>query len=147
MGVWKKEKALDMNYIIVTNNDRCIAQYQTVCSIVYHEEWIYLDVLLYARDLIHKGAILITHPMAGSLKPNQTPYRSIVLGAHSLTDKKPFEDVRLIENSISACKKFLKYKPLTAWSPTICEDFKTVDLSLIECAIGPASVLNQKYSI
>ncbi|HAZ36265.1 MAG TPA: GrdX protein, partial [Clostridiaceae bacterium] len=33
-----------------------------------------MDVLIKVRDLIHKGYVLLTHPLMGSVKPNQTPY-------------------------------------------------------------------------
>ncbi|MBO4880813.1 MAG: GrdX family protein [Firmicutes bacterium] len=37
------------------------------------------DVLTAARDRIHLGAKLLAHPMAGRLRPNETPYRTVVL--------------------------------------------------------------------
>jgi len=38
-----------------------------------------MDVINKCRDLIHQGAKLVTHPLAGSIKPWETPYRSIIL--------------------------------------------------------------------
>ena len=37
------------------------------------------DVLTTARDRIHLGAKLLAHPRAGRLRPNETPYRTVVL--------------------------------------------------------------------
>ena len=37
------------------------------------------DVLTAARDRIHLGAKLLAHPMAGRLRPNETPYRTVIL--------------------------------------------------------------------
>lgn len=37
------------------------------------------DVLTAARDRIHLGAKLLAHPMAGRLRPNETPYITVVL--------------------------------------------------------------------
>lgn len=37
------------------------------------------DVLTAARDRIHLGAKLLAHPMAGRLRPNETPYMTAVL--------------------------------------------------------------------
>ena len=37
------------------------------------------DVLTAARDRIHLGAKLLAHPMAGRLRPNETPYMTVVL--------------------------------------------------------------------
>ena len=38
-----------------------------------------LDVLITARDAIHVGSSLLTHPLCGNLRPNQQPFRSILL--------------------------------------------------------------------
>lgn len=127
-----------MGYTIVTNNSKCLEAYRERYTVDYHPEWTYLDVLLRARDLIHAGAQLITHPMAGSLKPNQTPYRSVVLGSESMEDKEPWRDVTLIEESIDACEKFLRCRALPTWHDKALEDFKTLDLSFLEGALSPA---------
>lgn len=127
-----------MGYTIVTNNDKCRTAYQGRYTVAYNRDWTYLDVLLHTRDLIHRGAQLITHPMAGSLKPNQTPYRSVVVGGYSLEDKAPWRDVALIEQSIEACEKFLRCRPLPRWQAQALEDFRTLDLSFLEGALSPA---------
>ena len=127
-----------MGYTIVTNNDKCRDAYQGRYTVDYNGDWTYLEVLLRARDLIHAGAKLITHPMAGSLKPNQTPYRSVVLGSESMEDKEPWRDVMLIEESIEACEKFLRCRPLPPWHEKALEDFRTLDLSFLEGALSPA---------
>ena len=76
------------------------------------------------------GYKLITHPMAGSLKPNQTPYKTVIVGKN--TGKTDYESIVLIENSLEAAHKFLKFKSTPNWNDKILNDFKTVDLSLIE---------------
>ncbi|MCR4804967.1 MAG: GrdX family protein [Clostridia bacterium] len=37
------------------------------------------EVLRAARDRIHLGAKLLAHPMAGRLRPNETPYMTVFL--------------------------------------------------------------------
>lgn len=37
------------------------------------------DVLMAARDRIHLGQKLLAHPMAGRLRPNETPYVTVFL--------------------------------------------------------------------
>ena len=95
-----------MGYTIVTNNVQCKDRYQGEYEVRYNGDWSYLDVLFEVRNLVHLGKLLITHPMAGSLKPNQTPYRTVVLGDKTMEDKKAYEDIELIENSIESCQKF-----------------------------------------
>lgn len=125
-----------MRYLIVTNNSKCWEKYHEKYAVEYREEWTYLEVLFHCRDLVHRGGQLVTHPMAGSLKPNQTPYRSVVLADDTAEDKEPWRDVELMENSIAACEKFLRCRALPLWPPNMREDFKTLDLSFIEGALS-----------
>lgn len=37
------------------------------------------SVLLAARELIHQGWVLLGHPLYGNYRPNQQPYRSLLL--------------------------------------------------------------------
>lgn len=122
-------------YILVTNNQKCFDKYEPLLTVEFSETWTYLEVLLRARDLIHNGLTLVTHPMAGSLKPNQTPYRSVVLSDTTLEDKSPYDDVIMIENSISNCQKWLRNRPLPPLYDFIKNDFRTLDLSFIESAM------------
>lgn len=127
-----------MSYLIVTNNSKCYDYYKDRYEVEYNPDWTYLEVLIRVRDLVHTGAQLITHPMAGSLKPNQTPFRSVVLGSESMEDKEPWWDVTLVENSIDACQKFLRCRPLAHWQQRALDDFKTLDVSFIEGALAQA---------
>jgi len=96
----------------------------------------YMHVLKSTRDYIHRGHTLLTHPLAGSVKPNETPYKSIMI----TTEKKRLnlESVKIIEESIYTCEKFVTttknghLKRLT--------DFQYIDCSLIENAIAQASL-------
>lgn len=125
-----------MQLTIVTNNPKCHRQYSPRYEVLFDPTWDYGDVLKRSRDLVHQGQLLLTHPMAGSLKPNQTPYRSIVLSDTTLEDKEPYQDVLLMENSMAAYEKFLQCRKLPNWTESIREDFQTLDLSHIEGALN-----------
>lgn len=123
-----------MNKIIITNNSKVFDKYNNLYEIIYLENGSYTDVLYKTRDIIHTSSKLLTHPMAGSLKPNQTPYKSVIVG--TINDKTDFESVKLIENSIEAALKFMKFKQTPNWNERILNDFKTVDLSFIENVVN-----------
>lgn len=123
-----------MDKIIITNNSKIFEKYKVVYEILFLENENYIEVLYKTRDKVHQGYKILTHPMAGSLKPNQTPYKSIVL--QNTVGKTDYESVKLIENSIEAAQKFLKFKSTPKWSERILNDFKTVDLSFIENVIN-----------
>lgn len=122
-------------YRIVTNNSLCRDKYQELIPVDFLEGKGYMDVLLAVRDYIQKGWRLETHPMTGSLKPNQTPYKSIMVSDLPLDQEEFYSQEMTIENSILSCRKFLEIKQTPDWSEEIRKDFMIVDLSLIEGAI------------
>lgn len=123
-----------MKKIIVTNNDKVFEKYKNNFKVLFLEDGRYMDVLNETRDKVHRGYVLLTHPMAGSLKPNQTPYKSIII--EEALETIDYESVFLIEQSIEAANKFLRFKATPKWSERILNDFKTVDISLIENVIS-----------
>jgi hypothetical protein len=58
--------------------------------------------------MIHKGAKLITHPLMGSIKPNETPFRSIIVSEGEGTSL-DIESLVIIESSIASAEKFQRY--------------------------------------
>ena len=76
---------------IITNNPlvvRCLSDYY---EIEYHEIS-FREILVKVRDLVYEGYELRTHPIAGSVKPNETPYKSIVLSKKKLDFVKNCDD-------------------------------------------------------
>lgn len=118
--------------ILVTNNGRAASKYDGhLCEIhLFHS---YEEVLIKARDLIYTHHKLLTHPQASSLKPNQTPYRSILLYSEGSGDN--MEDIRLIEDAISAFQKWNAIKKTPPYDEKIAYDYQTIDLSMIENVI------------
>ena len=129
-----------MKYFILTNNSLAAEELGNTHEIRFVEGEL-KDVFIEARDLIHQGAVLLNHPLYGSVKPNETPYRSLLLHlTNSSTDSgcasvDP-ESVRLIGNAVSVCDKFTAKKETT--DPRILQDFQVVDLSLLKSAMESA---------
>lgn len=118
-----------MNGILITNNPEAEKKYLTSMKTVYLENTDYIHVLYAARDKIHEGHKLLTHPLSGSVKPNQTPYKSIVVSEEAA--QLDFESLKIIEDSIVIAKKLLDEKPTRKYTQKILEDFKLIDLDLI----------------
>jgi hypothetical protein len=88
----------------------------------------FLGVLKAARDRIHLGHELLTHPLSGSVKPWETPYKTIVLSdAKGALDEK---GLSVIEESIQACIR-LKPKAAREWSEKTLADFRLIDYNLV----------------
>ena len=119
--------------IIVTNNILSLDAFNNKWQVDFIEGSL-LDVLICVRDYIHKGHILLTHPLMGSIKPNQTPYKTVVI-SFKFENQVDFDSLMFIENSIESTKKLLSNSPLRDWKESILEDFRVIDFDLINNAI------------
>lgn len=122
-------------YLLVTNNRLCFEKYKDRVRVDYLEDGSYLDVLVRARDYVQKGSRIETHPMAGSIKPNQTPFRSVLLSDRKMDGDEVIENELMIEDAVLMTKKFLSDRPVRKWDESIVNDFRQVDLELISGAI------------
>lgn len=93
------------------------------------------QLLIEVRNEIHKGCRLLSHPLSGSVKPNETPYKSVLVtqpeGGVDL------QSLELIENSIRAAEKFpVKYPTMP---DSIRADFRLIDYTLLQSALQAAT--------
>lgn len=119
-----------MDIILITNNSKVNSKYKDRMDVIYDEGFMFLDVLTYTRDRIHQGHDLLTHPLSGSIKPNETPYKSIIISKKR--NKLDEKSLKIIEASIESTEAFLKTKTTPPWAEGVLEDFRVIDLSLIE---------------
>jgi hypothetical protein len=117
---------------IVTNNPAVQIAYQERFPLEFITGG-YLDVLIKVRDRVHAGAVILTHPLSGSVKPNETPYKSIVLAQGTKLD---WDSLQLIENAITVVRGMLKDDIKRMHDPGFDLDFQTIDLSLLSSAIN-----------
>ena len=118
--------------IVFTNNISVCDRFNKAMHIHFIDGG-YIDVLYAARDEIHKGKKLISHPLMGSIKPNETPYRSIIID--NRVEELNMDSLLIIENSIERYRSFTNNKPSPCWSEKALKDFRFVDLKLIESAL------------
>ncbi len=97
-----------------------------------YQDITYIEILEKARDLIHKGYKLLTHPLYGSVKPNETLYRSVVLEEAEEFD---MQSLLLIEEAIVTAEKFKKNKMTPNWTESVKDDFRVIDFDLIKKTI------------
>ena len=114
---------------ILTNNPKAKDTYPEARLM----EGEFLDVILAARDLIHKGHKLISHPLTGSIKPKETKYKSILMTADA--GPMDMQSLRLIENAITTTNKFKEPKHNWPDPDKIDDDFQTIDLSLLNAGV------------
>ena len=67
------------NCKLVTNNPLCRAVFTGICPVEFVAADSCLSMLIRVRDMVYAGYRLYTHPLSGSVKPNETPYKSLLL--------------------------------------------------------------------
>jgi len=118
------------NFFVITNNPLVHNKWSDSTHVEF-KEGSYIDVLVTARDYIYEGHTLLTHPMAGSVKPNETPYKTVALSKGK--EKLDLESVEIISSSIQTCEKFAKNP--REYPEDVLEDFQQIDYSLIKNAL------------
>lgn len=125
--MWELKEA-----ILVTNNDRVYEKYKDTMKVLYMQS--YEEVLVKVRDLVYDRHVLLTHPQASSLKPNQTPYRSVIVYPKRKEDNT--EDILLIEKCLETYYQWQKIASTPKkYEERVAEDFKTIDLSVMDNVI------------
>lgn len=115
-----------MHYYIVSNNPMVLKHYP-VQAIAQNS---YQNVLLAVRDHIHQGSRLLSHPQAGSVKPYETPYRSVLISVEQA--ELDFNSLQQIENAIERFDALTSCKQLRDWPQRVLDDFQLIDFSLVK---------------
>lgn len=123
-----------MKFIIITNNPYVTKKFEETYELDYMDISL-LQVLIKAREMVHMGHKLLSHPLSGSVKPYETPYKSIMLSQEK--DKLDMESLEIMEQSIAVCEKF-KMKKRTYQGETL-SDFQLIDFTLIDGAVSSAN--------
>ncbi len=118
-----------VNYEILTNNPQVAATYPKASAFL---EGTVAQVFRRARDRVHHGAVLISHPLAGSVKPNESPYKSVLVSS----GEGPVDmgSLALIEGAAEVLRK-LGEKP-RRYTPAMLEDYQVIDLDLVHSAMS-----------
>ena len=118
-----------MKFVAVTNNLAFKEKYEAQFEVSYHDVPL-RELFIVVRDKVHLGYDLLTHPLSGSVKPNENPFKTIIISKDN--NKVMIDSLPLIELAIETYDKFAKrnidYKGKT-------EDFQLVDMCLAESAL------------
>lgn len=120
-------------YFIITNNPLVMEKLADGHNVIYLDVS-YEEVLLEVRNRIHQGAQLLSHPLSGSVKPGETPYKSVLVSKSG--GRTDMESLEIIEKAIETCRKFpIRWK---GFKEEVLEDFKLIDFTLISSAVSSA---------
>ncbi len=119
---------------IVTNNPMSKEKFEEKFKVEFIDVP-QLDILKKVRNYIHKGNRILTHPLMGSVKPNETPYRTVCV-SREVVNGVDLQSLEIIENAIGTTEKFLRDFNTPKWSEKILTDFQVIDSDLIDHAIN-----------
>ncbi len=120
------------NTLIISNNKLVKEKLSTFAEVTLIEGTL-LQTMEQSRDLIHRGYILLTHPLSGSIKPNQTPFKSIALEKRQ--GPVDFDSLTVMEESLARTRTLINDKATPDWPEKYLEDFRIIDLDLIKNAL------------
>lgn len=127
-----------MRRVLITNNPRVRDRFGNMerLEMFYLEDRTLLETLKRVRDEVHMGAKLLTHPLTSSIKPDETPFKSIVIQkSDNINFQIDMDSLMMITNSIEVVEKFLKGKNPKIYTQDILDDFQIIDLTTITSGI------------
>lgn len=117
---------------LVTNNPLCRKIFTGLCPVLFVEAQTCLEMLIRVRDMVYGGYRLYTHPLSGSVKPNETPYKSLLLSR--VPDTVPDgAEVMMIADAVATAEKLKK--PERILTEKTLQDFQLIDYTLIASAM------------
>lgn len=122
-----------MSFFILTNNPYVEKQFVSKYATEYLEVPL-AQILEAGRAYIHKGHKLLSHPLSGSVKPYETPYKSVMLS--KTRGSLDLESLHIIEESLENVRKFKGMK--REYSESVYRDFQMIDFTLIDGAVSSA---------
>lgn len=126
-----------MNFRVITNNPKVYRVYAKTCLVEY-QKVSYQEVLLQVRHYVQQGCRILSHPLSGSVKPGEMPYKSIMISSQAagIVD---MESELLIEQCLAVCNSFSDEG--RRWPACVLDDFQYIDYTLIASAVESARSL------
>lgn len=115
------------DFLIITNNPLVNEKLGNLYQVDFRPDACYRDILIAVRDLVYLGHALYTHPLSGSVKPNETPYKSVLVSDRvSAFDN---EMAEIMSESLTAFDKFPQKH--IHYTDKLLDDFRLIDFTLL----------------
>lgn len=118
-----------MAIVLLTNNPLVEKKLKQDIRVIFVESLDYLGILKEARNRIHQGAVLLTHPLSGSIKPSETPFKSVLLEEGNRMLDTP--SLQIIEDALQLAQRMIAQTETRNWTESILADFQLIDYDLI----------------
>lgn len=118
-------------FLVLTNNPAVATKHRNLKLVLVVGD--VTAVYKRARDLVHKGHRLLTHPLSSSLKPGRIPYKTVVLTAKA-DQTVDLDSLSYMAAALEAVGKS-RAKPGFELPAFVLDDYAAVDLSVFESAL------------
>lgn len=123
---------------VITNNaslleNDALKQFD-IDEVIFLETLDIIEVMKTVRNYVHKGYKLLTHPLSGSVKPVETPFKSVAISVDPTT--LDMQSLTIIEDAIMMAEKFKRTENRLENIPeSILDDFRLIDFGLIRSGL------------
>jgi len=117
---------------VITNNFKVNERFKDKCEIEYYEDSSFVEILIKVRDYVQNGYRLLTHPLSGSIKPDETPFKSVMIEKYHSTD---FDSVNIISIAIEKSEVMMKESKVKEYTDKLIDDFSEIDYGLIRSGL------------
>ncbi len=117
--------------LIITNNPLLKERFDVA------QRWVEGDckeVIIQAYNLVAMGHQLISHPLAGSIKPNQNPYKSILIAR--IPAEVDVSALQLMNNCLRKAEEFTENRILIDLTAAYRQDLQLADHYLLASALA-----------
>lgn len=135
---------MNRQFVIFTNNPMAAAELSIDYTVIF-KELPFKEFLKFLKDKVQEGYPLLSHPLSGSVKPGETPYKSVLMAKKPIAkciengyekcEELEFSE-KLLSNAIDVYEKF-KLRP-DRFATDVLNDLQFIDLTLIKSAIDSA---------
>jgi hypothetical protein len=125
---------MNSKYFILTNNPLVEKNIGDRIETSCYPEKDAMEILISARDKIHLGDKAVNHPMPGRIRPDETPYKTLLMeyGGKGEVD---LPSLAAIEDSISIQQKYLPNILGFSYPDEILADLRLIDWELLKASI------------
>ena len=123
---------------VITNNAKLLEEGALkgfdIDEVIYLDTLDIIETMKTVRNYIHKGHKLLTHPLSGSVKPIETPFKSVAISVDPTT--LDMQSLTIIGDAILMAESFKRTENRALKIPeNILEDFRVIDYGLIRSGL------------
>ncbi|MFC4771292.1 GrdX family protein [Enterococcus hermanniensis] len=120
---------------VITNNPMVKEKFNPSTNIYFINDSYGAVLEATKKSIINEYSSLLSHPLSGSIKPNETYYKTIFM-LETNSQSIHIESLEYIESAIAVYEKFIKTKQRPDWSLGVLHDFAFVDFYIAQSTLS-----------